>query len=160
MGDLIPKQKLAFGKFTLVSTLTPAECASRLAAIIQNPAASLFGSAREKCFRVRWRYQPSVVHVRNSFRPYLFGKLQGFDGGTLVRCHFTLHPLVIGLLIYMACMGSLALVTFHNWTFILVPFVVLLTGIGVSWGERELLVYDVATAINAYPRAARGLPPR
>jgi hypothetical protein len=160
MADLIPKQRLAFGQFTLVSPLTPAECASRLAAMIQSPRSSLFGSTREKCFRVSWRYQPAVVHLRNSFKPYLFGKLQGFNGGTIVRCHFTMHPLVIGLLIYLACMGALVVVMLHIWTFVLVPLVILLTGIGLSWGERELLVWDVANAINAQPEAHGRFPPQ
>src|SRR5215475_9318207 len=108
MADLIPKQRLAFGHFTLVSPLSSAECASRLATMIQRPNSSLFGSARENRFRVAWRYAPTVVHVRNSFKPYLFGKLQGFDGRTIVGCHFTFHPLVIGLMIFVACMGALA----------------------------------------------------
>jgi hypothetical protein len=149
MSDLIPKRKLAFGSFLLVSPLTSAECASRLTAMIQNPRSSLSGFAREKCFRVAWQYQPTAVFVRNSFKPYLFGKLQGFDGGTRVLCHFTLHPLVIGVLICVACMGAAGVVMLHNWTLILVPLVILLAGLGLSWGERELLVYDVTSAINA-----------
>jgi hypothetical protein len=152
MSELIPKQKLAFGQFTLVSPLTPAECVSRLAAKIRNERSSLSGSAKNNYFRVAWRYQPTMVRVRNSFTPYLFGKLEGFDGGTAVRCHFTLHPLVMGILIGVVCMGAIAVVMLHDWTFIAMVFLILLAGLGLSWGERELLVYDVATAINARPQ--------
>jgi hypothetical protein len=152
MLELIPKRKLAFGQFTLVSPLTPAECISRLTAMIQNERSSLSGSAKKNYFRVAWRYQPTVVRVRNSFAPYLFGKLEGFDGGTAVRCHFTLHPLVLGFSIGFACMGAIPVVMAHDWTFIAMLFLLLLAGLGVSWGERELLVYDVATAINARPQ--------
>jgi hypothetical protein len=160
MADLIaiPKQRLAFGQFTLVSSLTAAECTSRLAAMIRNPRSSLSGSARENRFRVAWRYQPTAVHVRNSFKPYLFGKLQSIDDGTIVRCHFTLHPLVIGLLILVLCMGGIGVVMLHNWTLVLMPLVILLAGVSLSWGERELLVYDVASALNARPEADVRLP--
>jgi hypothetical protein len=160
MADLIPKQRLAFGQFILVSPLTSAECTSRLAAMIQSPKSALFGSARVNRFRVAWRYKPTLIRARNSFKPYLFGRLQGFNGGTIVRCHFTFHPLVIGFLIYMAFMGVLAVVMLHNWTFVLVPLVILLVGLGVSWGERELLVCDVASAINAHTEADGRLSPQ
>jgi hypothetical protein len=152
MPELIPKQKLAFGQFTLVSPLTPGECISRLTAMIRMEGSSLSGSAKKNCFRVAWRYQPTMVRIRNSFAPYLFGKLEGFDGGTAIRCHFTLHPMVMGILIGVACMGVIAAVMLHDWMLISMVFLILLAGLGFSWGERELLVYDVATAINAHPQ--------
>ena len=151
MLDLIPKQKLLLGQFRLVSPLTPAECASRLRATMGNEKTSLFGSVGRDYFRIAWRYQPGMVHVRNSFRPYLFGRLQAFDGGTIVRCHFTLHPLILGLLIFILCMGGVAVVALQNWTFVVFPLLLLLAGFAVSWGERELIVFDVAAAINARP---------
>jgi hypothetical protein len=140
MPELLPKQKLAFGQFTLVSPLTPAECVSRLTAMIRKEGSSLSGSAKKNCFRIAWRYQPTMVRVRNSFTPYL------------IRCHFTLHPMVMGILIGVACMGVIAAVMLHDWMLISMVFLILLAGLGFSWGERELLVYDVATAINAHPQ--------
>jgi hypothetical protein len=76
-----------------------------------------------------------------------------FDDGTIVRCHFSFHPVIIGLMLYVACMSALAVVMLHNWTFVLAPLVILLVGVGISWGERELLVSDVANAINAHTEA-------
>ena len=151
MADLIPKRKLAFGQFTFVSSLTPAECASRLAAAIRSPSSTLLGSAREKRFRVAWRYPFAAINVRNSFKPYLFGKLRASDGGTTIRCHFTFHPLVIGLFLWVMCLGTVAAVMVHVWTFVVVPLVILIVGAGISWGERELLVQDVMSALNARP---------
>ena len=63
---LVQKRKLLFGQFTLISPLTVAECASRLMATTRDERSSLFGSAKENYFRVAWRYQPTVVRVRNS----------------------------------------------------------------------------------------------
>src|SRR5262249_22953827 len=136
----------------LVSPFTPAECVSRLTAMIQNERSSLSGFAKKNYFRVAWRHQPTMVRVRNSFTPCLFGKLEGFDGGTAVRCHFTLDPLVMVILIGVAGMGVIAAVMLHDWTFISIVLLMLLVGLGLSWGERELLVYDVANAINARPQ--------
>jgi hypothetical protein len=150
MFVLAQKRKLLFGQFTLISPLTVADCASRLMATTRNESLSLFGSAKENHFRVAWRYQPTMVRVRNSFKPYLFGKLQSFDGGTRVRCHFTLHPLVMGVLIWIACMGGVGVVMLHNWSLVLFPLVIVLAGVALSWAERELLVHDVANAINAH----------
>ncbi len=147
----IPKQKLAFGPFTLVSTLTPAECGSRLEAAIRNERSSLWGSANERSFRVAWRYQPGAVYARNSFKPYLFGRFQSTGRGTVVRCHFTLHPLVLALLVFIACIGAAAVVALHTWTFVVAPVAIVTLGVVVSWGERELLLYDVASAINGRP---------
>jgi hypothetical protein len=147
---LVQKRKLLFGQFTLISPLTVAECASRLMATTRDERSSLFGAAKENYFRVAWRYQPTVVRVRNSFRPYLFGKLESFDGGTLVRCHFTLHPLVMAVLLWIAGMGGVGVIMLHNWILVLFPRVIVLAGVALSWGERELLVHDVATAINAH----------
>src|SRR5262249_17767789 len=143
--------KLAFGQFTLASPLTPAECASRLAGAMRRPNSTLLGSAREGRFRVAWRYSFGAINVRNSFRPYLFGRMLGWTGGTLIRCHFTFHPVVIGAFLWVLLMGTVAAITAHIWTFVLVPFVILLVGSGISWGERELLVQDVMSALNARP---------
>ena len=41
----------------------------------------------------------------------------------------------------------------HNWTLVLAPLAILLAGLGLSWGERELLLQDVANAIKAHPKA-------
>jgi len=87
----------------------------------------------------------------NSFKPYLFGRLFHSSGGTIVRCHFTFHPIVMGAFLWILCMGIVAAITVHVWTFVLVPLVILLVGSGISWGERELLVQDVASALNARP---------
>ena len=151
MAGLIPKQRLAFGRFTLLSPLSPAECASRLLGAMRRPSPTLLGSADEKRFRVGWRYPLAAVRVRHSFKPYLFGRLFHSSGGTIVRCHFTFHPIVMGAFLWILCMGIVAAITVRVWTFVLVPLVILLVGSGISWGERELLVQDVASALNARP---------
>ena len=157
MANLIPKQKLAFGGFTLVSPLNPAECSSRLAAAIRSPSSTLLGSAGEKRFRVAWRYPLAAVNVRNSFKPYLFGRMHASAGGTTICCHFTFHPLVMVVFLWVLCMGTVAAIMVHVWTFLLVPLVILLVGTGISWTERELLLHDVASTINARPQG--GAPP-
>ena len=54
-------------------------------------------------------------------------------------------------------MGTVAAIMVHVWTFLLVPLVILLVGTGISWTERELLLHDVASTINARPQG--GAPP-
>ena len=151
MPSLIPMRRLALGRFTLLSPLKPAECASRLMGAIRRPSATLLGSADEKRFRVGWRYPLAAVNVRNSFKPYLFGRLLGLPGGTMIQCHFTFHPIVMVAFLWILCMGIVAAIAVHVWTFVLVPLVILLVGSAISWGERELLVQDVASALNARP---------
>jgi hypothetical protein len=88
------------------------------------------------------------VRIRNSFAPYLFVKLIDGDGHPCP----TVPPMVMAFLIGVAFMGVIAAVMLHYLMLISMVFLILLAGLGFSWGERELLVYDVATAINAHPQ--------
>jgi hypothetical protein len=150
MFDLVSKQQLLFRPFALVSPLTPAECVSRLRAATSQTS-SLDGSVKVNSFRVTWRYQPSIVYVRNSFWPYLFGRFQPSESGTIIRCHFTLHPAVLAIVAFVACMGAGSAAVLPDWSFVLFLLLIVFAGTVLSWGERELLVHDVASALNARP---------
>jgi hypothetical protein len=56
----------------------------------------------------------------------------------------------MAVLLWIAGMGGVGVVMLHNWSLVLFPLVIVLAGVALSWGERELLVHDVATAINAH----------
>jgi hypothetical protein len=139
----------------LFSPLPRAECVARIAAIARNESSPLIGSVKEKYFRVGWRYQPLCgLRFRNSFKPYLFGKVREFDGGTMIRCHFTLDPLVLVFTCFFAFGAAVAVMAMHDWTFISALLFILVFGSAVSWGERELIMGRLAAAINARPWTA------
>jgi hypothetical protein len=132
--------------------LSRSECAARIAAITRYGSSPLIGSVKEKYFRVGWRYQPwSGLHTRNSFKPYLFGKFREFAGGTIIRCHFSLHPLVLVFTCFFAVGAAVAAIVGHDLSFISVLVLLLVLGSAVSWGERELIIDRLAAAINARP---------
>ena len=136
----------------LFSPLGRAECVARIAATTRYETSDLVGSVQHGYFRVGWRYQPSRgLNVRNSFKPYLFGKLRDFDGGTIIRCHFTLDRLVLAVTCLFALGAAAAAIVAHNWSFVAVLLFLLVFGSAISWGERELIMDRLASAINARP---------
>jgi hypothetical protein len=153
MSDTLGKKWPPFGLFELFSPLPHVECVARLVAITRDASSPLEGSVRERYFRVCWRYQPvGLSRVRNSFQPYLFGRFRGLDGGTIIRCHFTLHPIVIWALAITGCVGIAGVAIAHDWRFTSVPLMGLIlasAGSAVSWVEREFIMYRLGAAINA-----------
>lgn len=153
MSNTIAKKWPTVGFFDLFSPLPPAECVARLNAITRYEPSPIEGSVKKDNFRICLRYQPwGGVQARNSFQPYLSGKLRDLDGGTIIHCHFTLHPLVIGLLVFMCCFAVVVVIMSHDWRFIsilLVPIIFVSVGSAVSWTERELIMSRLGSAINA-----------
>ena len=144
MSDPIAKKCPPLGFFDLFSSLPPAECVARLKAITKYEQSHLEGSVKKDNFRICLRYPPwGVVQARNSFQPYLSGKLRDLDGGTIIHCHFTPHPLVIGFLIFMCCFAVVVMIMSPDWRFISIPLIALIfvsIGYAASWTERELIM--------------------
>lgn len=143
MSDASAKKRPPLGLFELFRPFR-APCVKRLAAITRLESSPLAGPVKEKYFRVRLRYQPfNGVRVRNSFQPQLFGRLRDGSGGTVIRCYFTLHPMVMGILVFWCCAAAVAAVMAHNWSILailLFPLMLVFAGAAVSWGERELIM--------------------
>jgi hypothetical protein len=66
----------------------------------------------------------------------------------------TLHPLVLGILIYVCAFVALAVVLAQDWRvlpFLLFPLALTTLGCATSWGEREYVLDRVRAAIGARP---------
>src|SRR5215467_10106736 len=106
MSEAISKSSLLFGPFKLFSPLSPSEGVARL------QASPLQGTVKETYFRLCRRRQDVFEPVfRTSFKPFLFARIQESGSGTLMRCHFTLHPLaLVALALMVPIFLSVALV--------------------------------------------------
>jgi hypothetical protein len=156
MSDTIAKKRPPFGLFELFSPFPRAECVTRLAAITRLESSPLVGPVKKKYFRVCLRYQSfDGVRARNSFQPQLFGMLRDGDGGTIIRCYFALHPMVMGILVFWCCGVALAAIMAHDWrilAILLIALILAFVGSAVAWGERELIMYWLGASIGARPK--------
>ena len=160
----------------LLSPLPLQECLERLKAAIDSPPA-LFG---------RWpvvgRVRGSALHARrrvryaNHFQTRLSAELEEQDGGTLIRCRFSIHPAVavftalwfgaailIGGMIFF---GSLAVLADASdgagsgtWFGLGIPVMLLAFGAGVvalgrylARGERDVLLAFLRETLRAQPQ--------
>lgn len=153
MSDTIATHRKRAPLFYLFSTLPAAECVARLGAMMGADASLLDGWVSKECFRVGWRCRSGgFAQALNPFRPYVIGWLRDFHGSTIVHCHFTLRPAVIGVLVALAGFAAAAVMLSLDWRWLAVPLVALLfvaLGSALAWRERELIMLRVAGAINA-----------
>ena len=161
------------GRIDLVSPLPRAECARRIKAVADGwwkligtrPAT---GWISDTSIRLRKR-----IWYGNSFQTYLFGKLEDYEGGTVIRCRFGMHPFVIAFMSFwfagaaigggVILLGTLVQLIKYREPFslpmllgIVVPFALLAGGAALlrfgrylARDERQFLKDFVCAAINA-----------
>jgi hypothetical protein len=78
----------------LVSPFPRTECVRRLRERV-GWRSSVAGHVGDVMFRLH-----KVIRYRNSFQTYMVGNMVDDQEGTLIRCRFGPHPLVIGFMIF------------------------------------------------------------
>ncbi len=150
------KKLPVFSSFELFSTLPRERCIARMAAHSQYRESPLRGDLKENYFRVCRRNQLVYgMGSRNSFRPYLVGKLEDVDGGgARIRCHFTLARSVLAMMIFVSVFFGTALINEPAARgivsgFLLVFISVILIGVALDWRDREYIMEHVGDALGA-----------
>jgi hypothetical protein len=153
MSDTIAMHRKPAALFYLFSPLPAGECVARLGAMMGADASLLDGWVTKERFRVCWRCPPrGITQALNPCRPFLFGGLRDFHGTTMVHCHFTLHPAVIGVLVALAGFSAAAATLSLDGRWFAIPLLALLfvaMASALAWRERELIMLRLAGAINA-----------
>lgn len=139
------------GSFELFSPLARDACSGRLKAMTLYPTSPLIGWVDQDSFRICCR----TKGVRNSFRPYLFGRMRDVDGGTRMSCHFSMHPLVLAFCGFWLFVVIVAAFMTPDWPFVIVFLAVFMlvvaAGYAISLPERELILDQLKYSIGTYP---------
>jgi hypothetical protein len=156
MPDTASSPHLLLRSFELFSPLSPPECMARLSLQTKSQTLPLQGAVDHEYFRLSWRNLPDgSAYIRNSFNPVLFGLMRPSGSGTLMRCHFTLARSVLFFIFVCATVTALA-----GDARVFFPMMLFtLSGIGMSWGERQLLINQVRIATSARFVPSVGHPP-
>jgi hypothetical protein len=146
-------------RIQLLSPLTPAECVSRLTAVIDTErlASSSWSGSRpvvgrvtDSSLRLRKR-----IRYRNSFQSFLTATMRPEAGGTLISGEVAMHPFVrafmliwlsgvlfIGGTMFLATVGSMAIASGSHhqnaWMGVVIPPVMLAFGFGLVCFGRYL----------------------
>jgi hypothetical protein len=92
---------------------------------------------------------------RNSFAPYIRGEMRDAPGGTTIRCHFTMHPIVVALCCIWCVVSiigaSVAGAMVSGLKFQLLFVLLVFTGVVVSASERDYLLDQLKYTIGANP---------
>ena len=95
---------LPYETFRIESSLTAAQTREMLSARVEPPnwrrlkrrPPSFEGEVKDDSFRI-WRV---ITYGRNSFRPLIRGRVFATAGGSIVEGTMSLHPVVLGFLIF------------------------------------------------------------
>lgn len=146
-------------RIQLLSPLTPAECVSRLAGVIDTERSAIFSLARSRpvvgrvtdsFLRLRKR-----IRYRNSFQSFLTATMRPEAGGTLISGEVAMHPfvrvfmfmwlggvLLIGGTMFLATVGSMVIGSGSHhqnaWMGVVIPPVMLAFGFGLVCFGRYL----------------------
>lgn len=145
-------------RIQLLSPLTPAECVSRLVAVIDTERPTMLSSGLSGSRPVVGRVTDSFLCIRkrigyrNSFQSFLTATMRPEAGGTLISGEVAMHPfvqvfmfiwlggvLLIGGTVFLATVGSMVIGSGsphqNAWMGVVIPPVMLAFGFGlVSFG--------------------------
>lgn len=122
------------------TSLSVAECKYRLGVLLKHNKRPNVRIAKGGVFG-QWFYMFRQTYRRNSFRPFLVGKIEETPKGTRITGRFWVHPLVIAFMLfwYSLAEGLMPPPLDNRVVLILLLALLLVFGVILSWSQRDEL---------------------